>query len=188
MVPYRFIGAVLAAATFIIFMWGVWGVFVAKGEPLRRLTLLKAAAVVSAIAESWAIAVSASVTPVRFLAGSAFFIASLGLFALAVRATRRFRFSLAFSPDLPTRLLRDGPYRWIRHPFYTAYLLAYLAGLVMSANPWLWLVVLGMGWIYLDAARFEERKFAASALAAEHAKYRAEVGMFLPRLRPIARG
>jgi protein-S-isoprenylcysteine O-methyltransferase Ste14 len=102
--------------------------------------------------------------------------------------------SIAFSGDLPTRLLRGGVYAWIRHPFYAAYLATWLAGVVV-ANTWVDVVLTASGTgvmaaMYVHAARQEEAKFARTHLAADYADYRRVAGMFLPRVwrRPRAAG
>ncbi len=80
----------------------------------------------------------------------------------------------------PTFLTQTGPYCLIRHPIYTAYLLVWLAGPVIAAQPWLLLTTLWMTAFHYAAARLEERSFAASPLAPDYAAYRRRTGMFLP--------
>lgn len=109
--------------------------------------------------------------------------ASLALFWWAIRANRTRPLSFAFSEDEPRHLVSSGPYRWIRHPFYSAYLLAWLAAPVATLQPLLLVPLLVMAAIYVSAARIEERKFEGSALAAAYARYRATTGMFWPRPR-----
>lgn len=109
---------------------------------------------------------------------------SLGLFIWAARTTWHERLTLAFAVDLPTHLVTGGPYRFVRHPFYTSYLLAWVAGVPATGEPALLVTVLVMGSLYVRAARQEERKFAGSALRTEHRAYRARTGMFVPVLIP----
>ncbi len=80
----------------------------------------------------------------------------------------------------PTFLTQTGPYRLVRHPIYTAYLLVWLAGPVIAAQPWLLLTTLWMTAFHYVAARLEERSFADSPLAGDYAAYRRRTGMFLP--------
>jgi hypothetical protein len=75
-----------------------------------------------------------------------------------------------------------GPYRLVRHPFYVAYTIAWLAGSVIVDKPWL-LVSAGLClWIYYRAARFEEASFQQTPFALSYERYAQEVGMFLPRI------
>jgi protein-S-isoprenylcysteine O-methyltransferase Ste14 len=111
---------------------------------------------------------------------------SFVLFWICVRINREKPFSLAFSTDQPEHLMRRGPYRFVRHPFYLSYSLGWIASILASAQPWLLLSLMVMGTIYYRAAAAEERKFASSSLATVYADYRRRTGMFFPRLWPRA--
>jgi protein-S-isoprenylcysteine O-methyltransferase Ste14 len=109
------------------------------------------------------------------------FVLSLSLFAWTVSSTRRTPPTLAFDDDAPSFLLRHGPYRYVRHPFYLSYLL-FWTGTACAFNgilPWAAPVVMGI--VYARAASREERKFARSDLALAYDAYRRRAGMFLPR-------
>jgi protein-S-isoprenylcysteine O-methyltransferase Ste14 len=109
------------------------------------------------------------------------YTASQALFFAALRANRSQKLSVVFSADEPRHLIRSGPYRHIRHPFYTAYSATWVAGAVGSASLPLAGVAAGMFLLYWAAARFEECKFQRSLLASAYATYRGQTGMFLPR-------
>lgn len=112
--------------------------------------------------------------------------ASFVLFWVCVRINRGQPLSVAFSNDKPRHLMTRGPYRYVRHPFYASYSLAWIAGIVASAQPWLLLSLLVMGAIYYRAAIQEEQKFASGELAAAYEDYRRRTGMFIPRIWPDA--
>jgi protein-S-isoprenylcysteine O-methyltransferase Ste14 len=98
--------------------------------------------------------------------------------SLAAHGGKRPAFALvAVTPQFLTQV---GPYRLIRHPIYTAYLLVWLAGPVIAAQPWLLLTTLWMAALHYYTARQEERHFAHSDLAREYALYRRRTGMFVP--------
>lgn len=109
------------------------------------------------------------------------FTLSAALWAWAVSRTRATPPTLAFTNDDPHFLLSAGPYRWIRHPFYSAYLLFWIGTALASPGLLGWAVVLTMGLIYRTAARQEERKFARSALAPRYRDYAEKTGGFFPR-------
>lgn len=92
------------------------------------------------------------------------------------------RFGVAYGEHIPAELCTDGPYRFVRHPIYLSYLLAYLAALLALPH---WITA-AIFFVYLSlfvhAARHDERQIATSALAADYASYRERTGMFLPRL------
>ncbi len=80
------------------------------------------------------------------------------------------------------QLVQTGPYRWIRHPIYTSFLLILGATLIISAN---WLV--GLCWIVsvsLDAAvriRFEEQALR-DKFGQEYEAYLSKTGSLLPKI------
>lgn len=79
-------------------------------------------------------------------------------------------------------LITDGPYRWIRHPIYTAFLLIMSATLLLTAN---WLI--GFLWIGLTAIdvasriRFEEDLLARN-FDGQYQTYARTTGRLLPRI------
>ena len=111
------------------------------------------------------------------------FIVSAALFAWTVNATRETPPTLAFDTDEPYFLLNNGPYRYVRHPFYLSYLLFWTGTALASPGLLPWAAPFVMLLVYWTAARREERKFARSSLAAAYQLYRDGAGMFAPRLR-----
>lgn len=111
------------------------------------------------------------------------FAAALALFRAAVRASRGARLHLAFDPQAPHCLLRHGPYRLVRHPFYLAYMLFWLGTALAARGLVGWIVPILLSALYVAAARGEERRFDASALADAYAAYRTRAGMFWPLRR-----
>lgn len=105
------------------------------------------------------------------------------IFFCAVAANRKKKLTAVHSSDLPSHLTRSGPYRYVRHPFYLAYILTFFSSALASehAVPTLCAAVAFANYLY--AAYSEEAKFAKSALAGEYRAYQASTGMFLPRLR-----
>ncbi len=81
-------------------------------------------------------------------------------------------------------LVTSGPYRWIRHPIYTAFFLVMSAPLFLSAN---WFIgVLWIGMTVLDVmsrVRFEEAMMM-EAFGDPYRIYVQRTGRFLPRLSP----
>lgn len=116
------------------------------------------------------------------LAGLALQLFSWWMFWRAIAASRGTQLHLAFDEDGPRGLVRAGPYRYVRHPFYTSYVIfwggwALALWSVSAVLPFIILVV-----IYVVAARTEEAKFAASPMASEYEAYRARTGFFWPRM------
>ena len=119
---------------------------------------------------------------IYFLGGMLFLLLSLVLFLYTAITIRGHTFSPIHSGNTPDFLLARGPYRYIRHPFYSAYLLTFLGGVWGSANNLALIWLLLAFHIYSCAAEEEEDKFFRSPLGKEYASYRARVGKFFPKL------
>jgi protein-S-isoprenylcysteine O-methyltransferase Ste14 len=78
-------------------------------------------------------------------------------------------------------LVTTGPYRWVRHPFYDALVLAVLASSLAAANWFLFLS--GALWfaLIIVRTRTEEEKLAAR-FGESYRLYRERTGRFFPRL------
>jgi protein-S-isoprenylcysteine O-methyltransferase Ste14 len=115
--------------------------------------------------------------------GVAGLIASLVLFEWARHSVRGRLFSYIFSSDTPEFVCMDGPFAYIRDPFYASYLLAMLSTAVMWPSVFRFALVLAMLVYFTGAAMYEEHKFGRSGVAADDAQYKARTGRFLPALR-----
>lgn len=113
-------------------------------------------------------------------------VTSAALFAWGVATVQRKQLTAAFSADLPLSLVTQGPFRYVRNPFYLAYIIAHAVPLVASRTPWALPGLLVMSVIYVRAALLEERKFLSSDLAPAWRAYQRSTGRFLPRLRSLA--
>ena len=84
-------------------------------------------------------------------------------------------------PRANATLVTGGPYRWIRHPMYSAALLLIVAATLLTANA----IVLGggLGMFALLAARsrVEERRLVEK-FGDDYRAYQARTGRFVPRL------
>lgn len=119
--------------------------------------------------------------PVQLI-GTVALLLALALFQWAAISIRGRLFSYAGNDDLPEFVHRSGPYAYVRNPFYLSYLLAEIATVVLWPSVWGALIVVLAAVYFQWLARFEEAKFARSAVAAEHAQYTARTGRLLPRL------
>lgn len=95
--------------------------------------------------------------------------------------THRIRLSLwHMENDAPQSLVTSGPYAWMRHPFYTSFLLGTLGAACHA--PHLGLVATFVyAFVVLDrtAAR-EERRLAKSQFGAEYTEYMRATPRFFP--------
>jgi protein-S-isoprenylcysteine O-methyltransferase Ste14 len=109
-------------------------------------------------------------------------VAGALLFGWAVAASWNAKLKLIFDLDRPRFVLQSGPYAYIRHPFYAAYIL-YWAGCALATLHWLNIAFLLCATVALAyAALAEESGFAATKRAEAYAAYRRKTGLFWPRL------
>lgn len=114
--------------------------------------------------------------------GTGLFVLSFTLFWWTIYTHRNRPLKIAFLDHIPNHLVTRGPYRFIRHPFYTSYFLFWIGGLIASSNPICLIGVIAMGRLYVRAARLEEEQFLQSAdLRVEYQKYMDSTGRFLPK-------
>jgi len=80
-------------------------------------------------------------------------------------------------------LVETGPYRWIRHPIYTAYLMNYLGGGLLAGNLILTFVPF-TAYVMLVAVRVEEEEAVMrETFGQAYVEYADRTGRLLPRLR-----
>jgi protein-S-isoprenylcysteine O-methyltransferase Ste14 len=91
-------------------------------------------------------------------------------------------FYVGLAGEVPPAVCDAGPYRYVRHPFYLSYMVAFVAvavafpSFIVSA-----VCVLNIG-LFVYMALDDERVLLQSPLAADYKSYKLRVGMFLPRL------
>lgn len=170
------------AACFGSFFWGIHRFFTRHGGMPQGMQLTQRIGLTMAV---WQLLVLVAPAPVeqgaRWLA-LALYLLALALFWWTVASTRRSPLTLAFSDDAPESLVHSGPYRYVRHPFYLSYALAWVAVLPATGAAELVVSVIVMWLCYWQAATAEEEKFSRSPLARAYAAYRRDTGMFLPRI------
>ena len=125
----------------------------------------------------------AQVSPANAIAGAVVMAGALLLYEWARRTIAGRRFHIAWSGEVPEEVCEHGPYRYIRHPLYTSYVLAFGAQLAALPSPWSFAIFAFNAGLFLHAAVSDERSLAKSDIAAEYARYKRRTGMMLPRWR-----
>ena len=177
---WQWLTALLLASGLASFAWGMRKFFVQPSGSTSGMKLISGCGFAFAALHFVAILLPDGVTAERGSVAALLYIWSMGLFWWAIRTNSTVRLSAAFSDDVPVHLVQEGPYQFIRHPFYCAYMLAWVAGAVATARWWLIPTLVVMAVIYWKAAACEEEKFSRSSLAAEYAKYRAHTALLVP--------
>ena len=113
--------------------------------------------------------------------GAVLGVAALALFAWVHRSLGA-NYSWLLRVRAQHTLITDGPYRWVRHPMYSAFYLLHIAVALLSANAFIALTWLG-GLAYLLTRRVrEEEGMLIEAFGAQYRRYMQRTGRFLPRL------
>lgn len=104
------------------------------------------------------------------------------LFLSAIEAAKRTRLQRSFIDlPLPDRLITNGPFRWVRHPFGSGYLLGALAAPVAIDHIVTVVVAIPLIVIVIAAALREERVWLSSPTRAdEYRAYKKRTRMFIP--------
>ncbi len=171
----------MALACLGSFGWAMRYFFKRPHGPTRMMRLTSLVGTICAVSQLGVIWLAGVSIPWVWL-GWGCYVISLIVFYWAVAVNRQRPLSWAYSTDTPLHLQVAGPYRFVRHPFYLAYLLTFVGGALATANGWLLLTVVAMGLGAIRAARMEEAKFESSPLAADYLEYRLRAGMFWPRI------
>lgn len=90
---------------------------------------------------------------------------------------------IAFSIEPQARrLITTGPYRFLRHPLYTSYVLSYSAILVLHPTVPVALAI-ALWAVFLSFSILYEEQVLSRAFPAEYQAYRERAGAILPRVR-----
>ena len=84
--------------------------------------------------------------------------------------------------DAPRSIVTYGAYKHIRHPFYSAFLLALTGTLIACPHPATFACLVYTALMLHYTASKEERKLSHSEFGAEYRNYLAHTGRFVPRL------
>jgi len=112
--------------------------------------------------------------------GAALALCSLVLYEWTRRTVRDHSFYTGLGGEVPGAVCQTGPYKFVRHPFYLSYMVAFLAAVVafpslVSAA----VCVLNIA-LFVYMAFDDERVLLRSELADCYKAYRQRVAMFLP--------
>ena len=169
------------AATFIVFVVALQNFFVQPPMLSRKQRLFQDVSVLVGVTHGLALLGLSSAGQVWAAIGIAMYSVALALFLAALEAARRVPMTRTFvyTPKCDT-ILTKGPYRFIRHPIYLSYSLAWLAAPIATHNIALGLTAILMIACYVISAREEERLLASGPRAADFAALRKRTWRLLP--------
>lgn len=173
----------LALLCFGSFFWSVIGVFRKPDEGVSKMyRVLQVSSAWTWFYSMYAIFISKH--EVLWAQVLAFFLIcfSLWVFWKTRIWIREKDFALVFNDESPSHLETNGPFRWVRHPFYSSYLLCYFSVFVFTLDPLMAFTVAFMVVLYLKALRDEERKFHSEGFSESYRQYSAKTGALFPRV------
>jgi len=88
--------------------------------------------------------------------------------------------------DAPASIVTWGPYKYVRHPFYTSFMISQTGAFLVAPH---WGTALGLAHALIAlglTARREERRLLASSFGGEYRKYMASTGRFVPGIGRLA--
>ena len=119
----------------------------------------------------------------QVVCGAALAFCSIVLYEWTRRTVIDRNFYVALGGEVPATVCETGPYRFVRHPFYLSYMIAFLG--MLAAFPSVVLAsvcVLNIA-LFVYMAFDDERVLVRSPLGADYLRYRTRARMFLPRVR-----
>ncbi|HUQ87051.1 MAG TPA: isoprenylcysteine carboxylmethyltransferase family protein [Vicinamibacterales bacterium] len=186
--PLDWVLLAVALATAIIIAVAMQDFFLDSRVNNPRIRALQDVALVFAVSHFGAIVLRGSASANAAIAGIAMYVAATLLFLSALEAARRVPLPRTFVDDPPPKaLITTGPFALVRHPFYIAYSVAWLAAPVATHGPIVTAIALIQIATYVIAARREERQLEARFGEAYRA-YKLGTGVLVPSLARLFQG
>ncbi len=164
------------------FLWSVIGVFrKPKGSISVMYRVLQVSSVWTWVYSIYAISLKSSLVlwvqiPALILA-----LFSLWIFWATRNWIKEKDFSLVFNNEAPSHLETCGPFSWVRHPFYSSYLLCYFSVVLFTLDLLMAVTVIFMVALYFKALNDEERKFQLGEFSEAYNQYREKTGALFPK-------
>ena len=176
----------VAAATAVIIAVALQDFFIdSRNNP--RIRALQDVGVGFAVVHFFGLILLGSAGPPWAVAGIVMYVLAALLFLSALESARRVQLPRTLVDDpMPTALITTGPFAFVRHPFYLAYSLAWMAAPVATHGPMITLFGVAAVATYIVAARREERQLEAHFGDAYRA-YRLKAGLLLPSISALVR-
>lgn len=184
--PLDWVLLAVGTATAIIIAVAMQDFFLDSRVNNPKIRALQDVGVGIAVTHFGVLLVRGSVGPGWAIAGIVMYVAATMLFLSSIESARRVPLARTLVDDqLPRALIKTGPFAVIRHPFYVAYSLAWLAAPVATHGPVITALSLGAIAIYVVAARREERQLE-DRFGEAYRNYKLGTGYVMPPLFRLA--
>lgn len=186
--PLDWVLLAVALATALIVAVAMQDFFVDARVNSPRIRALQDLCVGLAVSQFGALLIRGSAGPNWAIAGIGMYVAATLLFLSSLEAARRVQLPRTLVDDpMPRALITRGPFAVIRHPFYVAYSMAWLAAPVATHGPFIGALSLIPIGIYIVAARREEHQLEAR-FGEAYRVYKHGTGMIVPSLARLFSG
>lgn len=183
--PLDWVLLAVALATAIIIAVALQDFFIDSRVNNPRVRALQDLGVGVAVTQFGVLLLRGSAGPNWAIAGIAMYVAATLLFLSALEAARRVPLPRTFVDDpLPKALITKGPFAAVRHPFYIAYAIAWMAAPVATHGPFITAFSLFVVALYLAAAMREERQLE-DRFGEAYRQYKRGTGMLLPTMTKL---
>ena len=170
----------VSALPLLSFSWGLRWHFKSAGQRMpRKMRVLSQISLASYLSYIGLIIYRHRSRRLNLLPFAAF-VGSLSLFWWTVKVTRQRRLLVAHTNIDPDSIHSSGPYAYVRHPFYVAYIIFWVTT-ALDAGTWQWIPAIGLTIWYMLTARKEERRFGSTGLRLAYEAYRQRTGMLIPK-------
>jgi protein-S-isoprenylcysteine O-methyltransferase Ste14 len=156
---------------FVVLVSALQNFFLQSSAPARYVVFFQEMTVAIGLLHCFSLLTRAPVSDAWAAAGILCYVASVSLFLWTIESTRGVALPRAFVDELPRDLITSGPFKWLRHPCYVAYALAWVAGPVANHSLTLAVTAILQVVLYVIAARREERRLGA-VFGERYAAYR----------------
>lgn len=108
------------------------------------------------------------------------YISALLLFWWGINTAKSLNFAFG---DFSGLIVTAGPFRFVRHPFYTSYMLIWFTSTLLFNSLFLWITLIYLVSFYINSAKTEETLILNSKSGDKYRSYSNETNMFIPRIK-----
>ena len=158
-------------------IWARFNFFKINSDGSRKIGMLNDPVVLVLLGSTYWSMFIRPVDEYESISATISFLVGAVVFWWAIITAKRLDFA---NSSFGGRLITDGPYGIVRHPFYISYMFIWLGCVILVQSPFVVVCFAIMACIYVYSAINEERMILSSINALEYEEYRSKVSMFIP--------
>ena len=179
----RYVDIVLGLIAFLSFGWGMKRYFIQPDTKSLPMYFVSEVGAFCAVIQILSLVIfHDNMNVVTAFIGAILYTISIFLFWHSIYINRKNKLTLAYMDDEPKFLVQNGAYKFVRHPFYLAYIITWFATPLILLEPLLLITSFIMLFTYIGSAIMEENKFSYSPLSEDYKVYKKNTGMLVPKL------